>query len=73
MNIKTNTELKEILAKRCETEPIQQVAKDLNIAEVYVLQLISGHRSISKKVAERMGYRLITPPKPEKIFEPITS
>jgi hypothetical protein len=71
MNIKTASELQKVLAERCKNEPIGQVAKDIDVAEVYLFQLVSGHRTVSKKVAERMGYKLITQPKPEKIFVPI--
>lgn len=71
MNIKTASELQKELAERCKAEPIGEIAKELNIAEVYVLQLVSGQRTVSKKVAERMGYKLVTQPKPEKIFMPI--
>lgn len=71
MNIKTSSELQKIIAARCSEEPIKQVADSLGIAEVYALQIVSGHRTVSKKVAERMGYKLVVQPKPEKIFAPI--
>ena len=72
MNIKTASELQKIIKERCDNEPIGQVARDLGgIAEVYLLQIVAGQRSVSKKVAEAMGYKIVPQPKPEKIFIPV--
>jgi plasmid maintenance system antidote protein VapI len=71
MNIKTASELQQILATRYATEPIKQIADELGIAEIYLTQIVAGQRSVSKRVAERMGYRIVPQPKPEKIFMPI--
>lgn len=71
MDIKTASELQKVIAGRCASEPIDQVAKWLGVAEVYALQLASGQRTVSKKVAQRMGYELVKQPKPEKIFVPL--
>lgn len=71
MIIKTNSELQNIIADRIKREPVNMVAADLCIAEIYLSQIISGQRDVSKKVAEKMGYRLYQQPKPEKLFVPI--
>jgi hypothetical protein len=68
MEIKRASELQQIIADRLDTEPVSKVAGDLEIAEVYVLQIVSGHRPVSKKVAQRMGYEIYAP---EKLFVPI--
>lgn len=68
MNIKTSSELRALIAERCKNEPIKDVSKDLGIAEIYALQIVSGHRDVSKNVAKRMGYELYQQPKPEKLF-----
>ncbi len=71
MRIQTASELQKAIATRCKNEPIETVANDLGIAAVYVLQIVSGHRSVSKNVAKRMGYKLVKQPKPDKLFAPI--
>ena len=71
MNIKTNSELQKIIADECRATTMDVVATRLDIAPVYVAQIITGARPVSKQVAERMGYKLVVVPKPERLFEPI--
>ncbi len=71
MSILTNTDLVKQIADRRKSEPITKLLKDLNVAEVYLLQILDGKRPISKKVAERLGYKLVQQPKPERLFQPL--
>lgn len=73
MIIKTSSELRNIIAEQCEAEGIPAVAKRLGKAEVYVSQVLSRHRDVSKAIAERLGYKIVVQPKPEKIFVPISA
>lgn len=71
MEIKTTTELRLILADRIKTEPITKVTKSLGVAEVYLLQILSGKRDVSRKVAAKLGYEPVQQPKPERLFSPL--
>jgi hypothetical protein len=74
MGIKTASELQKLVADRVKTESAKAVAKSLNIAEIYAMQIATGARPVSKTVAARMGYRLADrQPKVDKIFVPIDS
>ena len=73
MDILTNSQLVKIIADRLKVEPIATVTKDLNAKEVYVLQILAGKRPISKNIAARMGYKPVSQPKPEKLFQPISN
>ena len=72
MEILTNSQLVKIIADRIKAEPIQRVTKDLGAKEVYVLQILSGKRPISKKIAARMGYKPVPQPKPERLFQALS-
>lgn len=72
MNIKTASELRQIIAAKCEQNGLATVANELDVAEVYISQILSKHRDVSKKVAIRLGYQIVQQPKPEKIFAAIS-
>jgi len=71
MSIVTNTELVKRIAGRHKAEPIGKLCKELKVAEVYLLQILDGKRPISKRVAARLGYKIVPQPKPERLFQPL--
>lgn len=73
MIIKTSSELRNILAEQCEKDGTAAVALKLGRAEVYILQVLSKHRDVSKSIANQLGYKIVIQPKPEKIFAPIST
>jgi len=70
MEIITATDLAKIVATRVKETSANEVAKDLEIAPVYLWQIANKHCAISKPVARRLGYDEVKQPPREKLFTP---
>lgn len=65
----TEQELIEVMKETAgDLEGRRQMAQDLGICDDYLYQIFVGARKVSKKIAEKLGYRVVKTKQYERII-----